>query len=134
MFVWLLVTRRALSTRNQSFRFPDARNGAQPRLSDTESRTSGRMSCERRSERPAFRLPARQRINQKVELVDEVVLQQGVDELAAAVRYDRPAWLRLQCAYRLDHVVADDRRVAPDRLVERARNHVFLGRIHHVAK
>jgi hypothetical protein len=50
-----------------------------------------------------------------MQLVDEVVLEQRVHELAAAVACDRLARLGFQLADGFDHVPADDRRIAPDR-------------------
>src|SRR5687767_8395783 len=49
----------------------------------------------------------RQRVQKKMQLVDQVVLEQRVDELAAAIREDVLARLRFESAYRLDHVVTD---------------------------
>jgi len=78
--------------------------------------------------------PQCQRIHRQVQLVDQVVLEQGVDELAAAVGQNILARLRLQCTHRLDHVVADDRSVAPRWLLERLRYHVLLRWIHEIAE
>ena len=49
-----------------------------------------------------------------MQLVDQVVRDEGVDELAAAVRQDVLSRLRLECLHRLDHLVANDRRVVVD--------------------
>lgn len=64
---------------------------------------------------------------EQVQFVDQIMRQQGVDKLAAAVGQNALARLRLQCAYRLDRVLADDRGVAPRWLLEGPRNHVLLG-------
>jgi hypothetical protein len=57
-------------------------------------------------------------IEQQVELVHQVVLQEVVNEDAAAVGEDVLSRLRLQRADRLDHVVANDGRVAPGRFFQ----------------
>jgi hypothetical protein len=49
----------------------------------------------------------------QVELVDEIIPDQRVEELAAAVERDVLAGSRLQPANCAHRVVADDRRVAP---------------------
>jgi hypothetical protein len=58
-------------------------------------------------------------MHEQVQLVDQIVRKQRVDELAAAVRDNAPTGLGLQRPHGLDHVVADDGRVAPNRLLER---------------
>src|SRR5688572_12497347 len=75
-----------------------------------------------------------QRIDQQVQFVHEVVLEQRVHELTAAIEKDVLARLRLQRAHLVHDVVADDGRVAPDRLLERPRDDVLLRRVHHVAE
>ena len=76
----------------------------------------------------------RERIQRQVELVDEIVLEQHRHQLAAAIGHDVLARLGLERPDRLDDVVADDRRVAPDRLLKRARHDVLLRRVHEVAE
>ena len=69
-----------------------------------------------------------------MQLVDQVVLEQRVHELLAAVGEDVLAGRRLELPHRLDDVVADDGRVAPDRLLEGLRDDVLRRRVHHVAE
>ena len=58
-------------------------------------------------------------IQEQVQIVDQIVRKQRVHELTAAVRVRmlRPGCL--QRPHGLDHIVADDGRIAPDWLVER---------------
>src|SRR5919106_6268859 len=69
-----------------------------------------------------------ERIDEQMQLIDEVVLEKRVEELARAVEEDVLAGLLLQLPHRARHVVADDRGVAPDRFLQRARDNVLLGR------
>ena len=62
-----------------------------------------------------------------MQLVDQVVREQPVHQLAAAVCEDVLATFDLVRANRLHDVVADDRRVSPDRPLERPGDNVFLG-------
>jgi hypothetical protein len=66
--------------------------------------------------------------------VDQIVRKQRAHELTASVRDEVPSGLGLQRPHRLDNVVADDGRVAPNRLLRRSRNNVLLGRVHEIAE
>src|SRR4029078_7746082 len=59
---------------------------------------------------------------------------ESVYQLAAPVSQDVLARLCLKSSHGLDHIVANDRGVAPDWLLQRARHHVLLRRVHHVTK
>src|SRR2546423_3217178 len=69
-----------------------------------------------------------------VQLVDKIVLEQRVHELAAAIGHDILARLRFDLAHCIYHLTADNRGVAPGRLLQRLRHHVFLWRVHHVTE
>jgi hypothetical protein len=81
-------------------------------------------------------LPAtqRDRIQQEMKVVHEIVLEQGVHELVAAVREDVLAGRGLELPDLVHHVVANDGGVPPDRLLERPGDDVFRRGIHHVAE
>src|SRR5687767_7451448 len=57
----------------------------------------------------------RYRINEQMQLVDQFVLEQRVHQLTASVGQNVLPGFSLQSFHRLDHVVADDRGVTPDR-------------------
>jgi hypothetical protein len=60
---------------------------------------------------------------------------QRVDQHAATVEEDVLARLRLQRAHLLDHVAADDRRVAPQRRVGQGRrDDILLDAVQHIAE
>jgi len=64
-------------------------------------------------------IPECQRIQEQMQFVDQIAREEGVDEMAAAVRQDVLSGLFLQCTHRLDHVAANDRKVAPRWLLQR---------------
>src|SRR5689334_6337747 len=67
-------------------------------------------------------LPAAEtdRIQMQMQLVHEIVREQGMNEVAAAVRYNVFSGFRLQRANGGDDVFANDCRIPPRRLLERS--------------
>src|SRR5882724_7274951 len=72
------------------------------------------------------------RVEEQMKLIDQIVLEKRMHELLAPVREDVLAGRRLELANRFDDLVANDRRVAPNRLFEALRYDVLGGSVHHV--
>src|SRR5689334_1390535 len=74
------------------------------------------------------------RVQEQMQLVDEIVLEHLVHELAAAVGENVFARLLLQLADRLYRIVANDDGVAPHRFVEGLRYDIVRRSVHQIAE